>query len=81
MFLFAWLLLLASSPPTFCDFRKVGSQEEREARSKHRKGQGTAVGSSKIPLVVYMGSVNASVIQLQEEGATALVEAEGETDK
>lgn len=81
MFLFAWLLLLASSPPTFCDFRKVGSQEEREARSKHRKGQGTAVGSSKIPLVVCMGSVNASVIQLQEEGGTALVEAEGETDK
>ena len=39
------------------------------------------MGSSKISLVVYMGSVNASVIQLQEEGGTALVEAEGETDK
>ena len=78
MFLFSWLLLLASPPPTFCDFRKVGFQEKKEATSKHRKGQGTAVGNSKIPLAICMWSVNASVIQRQEEGGTALLEAEEE---
>lgn len=73
MFPLSWLLS-GSSPPTFWDFGKAGSQEGKEAGSKHRNHQGTAVGSSKMPVAVCMQSVTASAIQLQEEGGAALLE-------
>lgn len=54
-------------------------RRESEARSKHRKLQGTAAfGNSKMPVVVGMKTANASAIWLPGEGDAALLGAGGE---